>query len=542
MNNKNDKKNKYTVIMTNLYLSEQFGRGAKKWTTLKHNGVFFPPEYVQHFTPVLYNGKEVYLEKAAEEIASMYAKYINTDYVLNKTFRNNFWSEWKKTLRGTIIENLELCDFSLIADKIKELKDNDKNGEKENVDKYKIAYVDGKEQPVGNFRIEPPGIFLGRGNNPKLGKIKMRIYPEDIIINIGKDEEIPKPLNNHKWKKVVHDRESEWLASWRDNITGKMKYVWLGAHSELKGKGDQQKFNLARKLKKKIKKIMDDNYINLSSDNMKVKQTATALYLIAKLALRVGNEKGEDETDTVGITSLRYEHLLLGDKNKITFDFLGKDSVRYFNTVEVENVIYDNLSEFLSGKAKYDDVFDKITAADINKYLQSFMKGLTAKVFRTYNASNLFQKELRKISLKYDTYNKDDKVILLLNEYNSANAKVAQLCNHQKNICKSFKDVVEKIDTQIKDVKKKLAKAKKGKKKQTVIDKLKNKLVTLKTKKNLKIELKNVSLGTSKVNYIDPRITIAFMKTHNLNVDKVFTKTLQDKFAWAFTVDKDFKF
>jgi DNA topoisomerase IB len=32
----------------------------------------------------------------------------------------------------------------------------------------------------------------------------------------------------------------------------------------------------------------------------KDKQLATACYLIDKLALRVGNEKGEDEADTVG--------------------------------------------------------------------------------------------------------------------------------------------------------------------------------------------------------------------------------------------------
>ena len=35
--------------------------------------------------------------------------------------------------------------------------------------------VDGKSQPVGNYRMEPPGIFLGRGDNPHLGKIKRRI-------------------------------------------------------------------------------------------------------------------------------------------------------------------------------------------------------------------------------------------------------------------------------------------------------------------------------------------------------------------------------
>jgi len=34
-----------------------------------------------------------------------------------------------------------------------------------------------------------------------------------------------------------------------------------------------------------------------------------AAYLIDKLALRVGNEKTEDEADTVGCCSLRKEHI-----------------------------------------------------------------------------------------------------------------------------------------------------------------------------------------------------------------------------------------
>ena len=38
---------------------------------------------------------------------------------------------------------------------------------------------------VGNFRVEPPGLFRGRGDHPKMGKFKRRIYPCDITINIG---------------------------------------------------------------------------------------------------------------------------------------------------------------------------------------------------------------------------------------------------------------------------------------------------------------------------------------------------------------------
>jgi DNA topoisomerase-1 len=62
--------------------------------------------------------------------------------------------------------------------------------------------------------------------------------------------------------------------------------------------------------------------------------------LIDKLALRVGNEKGEDEADTVGCCSLRVEHLKFEEDNKITLDFLGKDSIRFNSTVEVDPIVY----------------------------------------------------------------------------------------------------------------------------------------------------------------------------------------------------------
>lgn len=57
--------------------------------------------------------------------------------------------------------------------------------------KYKFALVDGNQEPVGNFRVEPPGLFRGRGEHPKMGKLKCRIYPRDITINIGKGVTLP---------------------------------------------------------------------------------------------------------------------------------------------------------------------------------------------------------------------------------------------------------------------------------------------------------------------------------------------------------------
>lgn len=61
-----------------------------------------------------------------------------------------------------------------------------------------------------------------------------------------------------------------------------------------------------------------------------------------QLALRAGNEKEEGESaDTVGCCSLRVEHIKLypemdGQEFVVEFDFLGKDSIRYYNKVPVE--------------------------------------------------------------------------------------------------------------------------------------------------------------------------------------------------------------
>jgi hypothetical protein len=59
-----------------------------------------------------------------------------------------------------------------------------------------------------------------------------------------------------------------------------------------------------------IDKIRAEYNSHLKDKEMMVRQRATALYLIDKLALRVGNEKDtEEEADTVGCCSLRVEHV-----------------------------------------------------------------------------------------------------------------------------------------------------------------------------------------------------------------------------------------
>ena len=66
-----------------------------------------------------------------------------------------------------------------------------------------LRVIDSLQQKVGNYKIEPPGIFLGRGSHPKIGRIKKRIMPEDIILNLDKEAPVPKPNVPGKWKEVL---------------------------------------------------------------------------------------------------------------------------------------------------------------------------------------------------------------------------------------------------------------------------------------------------------------------------------------------------
>lgn len=57
-----------------------------------------------------------------------------------------------------------------------------------------------------------------------------------------------------------------------------------------------------------------------------------------------------------------------------------------------------------------------------------------------------------------------------------------------------------------------------------------------------KEENKSIALGTSKINYNDPRITVAWCKRNEVPIEKVFTKALRTKFPWAMYCEPDWKF
>ncbi|CCC69790.1 hypothetical protein NCAS_0D02090 [Naumovozyma castellii] len=626
-----------------------------KWTTLKHNGVVIPPPYepLPSHIKLYYDGKPVDLPPEAEEVAGFYGAMLETDHAKNPVFQKNFFQDFLEVLKtaggtknGITIEKFEKCDFTKMFDYFELLKEEKKkltSQEKKQIrldrekaeEKYKFCELDGRKEQVGNFKVEPPGLFRGRGAHPKTGKLKRRVQPEDIILNLDKDAPIPEAPEGHHWGEIRNDNSVQWLAMWRENIFNSVKYVRLAANSSLKGQSDYKKFEKARQLKDHIDAIRKDYKKQLKSEVMLERQKAVAIYLIDVFALRAGGEKSEDEADTVGCCSLRYEHVTLKPPNTVVFDFLGKDSIRFYQEVEVDKKVFKNLKIFKRPpKQPGHQLFDRLDPSTLNKHLQNYMPGLSAKVFRTYNASKTMQDQL-------DLIPNEGSVAEKLLRYNAANRTVAILCNHQRTVTKGHAQSVQKANDKIKELEwqkirlkkallqleperlkknpayfeeiedmtkedeaeihrriiereiekyhKKFARENDKRKfekeellpesqlkewldgvdelKKQYKEELKTGVVELKPTMNTvekiekqierldnriqtnSIQLKDkeensqVSLGTSKINYIDPRLTVVFCKKYDVPIEKIFTKTLREKFKWAIeSVDENWRF
>lgn len=622
-----------------------------KWETLEHNGVVFPDPYerLPKDVKMKYDGKRLNLTAEAEEVAGFFGALIETDHGENPIFVKNFFEDFQTVCKDSgmpkeqIPKDFKKCDFRPMfeyfearkAEKKAMSKDEKKRLKEERdafEEKYKEAVVNGRKEKIGNFRIEPPGLFRGRGAHPKTGRLKTRVMPEQVTINIGENVPVPAPPEGHKWAEVKHDNTVTWLATWNENINNNVKYVMMAAGSSFKGQSDLKKYEKARTLKGCIHDIRKTYQAELSDKVMETRQRATAMYFIDKFALRAGNEKGEDEADTVGCCSLRLEHVSLKEPQNVIFDFLGKDSIRYYNEVTVDKRVFKNLMIFKKGKSDEDKIFDRLDTTKLNKHLTSLMPGLSAKVFRTYNASFTFQEQLKQTDQNASIA---DKVL----SYNRANREVAVLCNHQRTVSKTHDSAMEKIEDKVKEqkyqkmrlqrmmvnlepklakkrpelleyesdiddewisdhhdvlynrevekIKKKfereneklagndeksmptselddrlkvaeelkaqLKQEKKTKKAEAkgsmTIEKLEaqiakanERIAVTKTQMIDKDENKTTALGTSKINYIDPRLTFAWCAKFSVPIEKMFTKTLREKFKWASETPADWVF
>ena len=399
-----------------------------------------------------------------------------------------------------------------------------------------------------------PGIFMGRGEHPMRGRYKPQVTAKDVTLNLGKESKVPEG----KWGKIVHDKNSMWIASWMDALTQKRKYVWLADTAGIKQERDQAKYDKAIRLAKEIENVRVHIAKDMQSKEHKTKRIATACYLIYRTAMRVGDEKDPDEADTVGATTLRKEHIKLTE-NSIEFDFLGKDSVRWRETIPAEGLdkqFHDNLKELIANKKNTQEIFHGITSRHVNAYYSTLVKGLTAKVFRTYLASSVVSKYLR----NHDNIKSESNMKKLFHA-KMANLDSAIMCNHKRTIPKNFEQSLQKKKDTLSNVekskpwlkseeslKKAESIAQKTKKQKERVKKIKIQIRNRKAKhaeriEKLQLQIKltqktrDHNLGTSLRNYIDPRIFKTWTDEVAAEWEKLYTSALQKKFLWVKSDD-----
>lgn len=433
------------------------------WSYLEHSGPYYN-HYVPLGTPkLLYCNKLTKLSPTAEVAAILYASI--DESVKDSTFKKNFWSTWQPFLKGTGVSDLSLCNFANFRGITPKYT---------HCPSKSTCIVNSKTYQVSNPIIEPHCIFRGRGNHPRRGMFKAQVSPEGVTLNLAKNAPIPQAPRNHSWGAIVHNRRAMWLSTYVDSL-GKRKYIY----PILSSTTDRHKFDTARQLCKLLPFIRRHVSLLLKSKDDHDKQLGCVLWIIDNLCIRVGNEKDSlTSADTVGVCTIRVEHVKFVQPNKIRLTFPGKDSISYDNTCICPRVVYTIIHSLVNNKPHGKCIFEKIDSERVNTWLHNISPKVSARVFRTCHASAKFQYLLGKYCSKTD----GDPVAY----YKKCNEAVAVLCNHKQgdSICTS----------------------------------------------------------TSRLNYIDPRITYAYCKRHKISIGKVFSSAMQNVHDWASRTPHTFTF
>ncbi|MHB8565851.1 MAG: DNA topoisomerase I [Nitrososphaerales archaeon] len=503
----------------------------RQWTTLTHFGVSFPEPYKSdpRTNKLIIKNDKLQMTLEQEEMAVAWAKKIGTPYVEDPVFQANFLSDFLK-LFPEKYRNAKVSEiiFPQLPEKVELTKEQKKalaaerkKKRLELKEKFGYALVDGVKTEIANWVVEPPGLFMGRGLHPIRGHWKPRISEEDVTLNLDRNAQAPPG----KWK-IIHAPDWMWIACWTDKLSDKVKYVWLHDSSSLRQARDKIKYDKAKKLEKDIRKV--EGYIlkQMVSKDIRQRKIATACFLIERLAMRVGDEKDEDEADTVGASTLRVEHLIFPRPNAVDFDFFGKDYVRWQKTLEVdpsESIAIENLKKFCTGKQPEDLIFDGITSRHVNDFFGKASTGLTAKVFRTFLATKVVKEYLG----EHNSFPQETPEHEKIYEARLANLEAALKCNHKRTPPKTFEQALQKKKDKLAELEKSTTKTDKQK------EKLEIRIAKMKKLIELTEQTREYNLNTSLRNYIDPRVYKSWADRIGLDWKVLYTGTLQRKMAWV---------
>ena len=453
--------------------------------SLIHNGILViePPQ--PRGLSIIARDQEIVLSQLQEEMAVAWVRKLGTPYVDDSVFVKNFMTDFSKALGIRPALKVDEVEFSevirvveeeraakeLLTSEEKKIAREERKVVREQLkEKYGFALVDGERMELGNYQTEPSGIFMGRGDHPLRGRWKQGATKKDITLNIS-----PEAASNleGEWCELVWAPETMWIAKWTDELTAKVKYIWLHDSTPIKQEREAAKFDKALRVERRIEEIREHIKEGLRSDKLQRRMVAAACYLIDNLSLRVGDEKDPEEADTVGATTLRVEHLTFRESS-IVFDFLGKDSVQWHKELEMSSEVYDVMKELYDNAAerlesfnnrkskktsgdpkKIAQIFPTIRSTHVNRFLSEVYPELSAKVFRTYHASLIMREELKTSKAR-----KVDPEFIKKEAFRRANLEVARVMNHTKQAPAGWSRSADRYKERIKKAEVRIEKAK----------------------------------------------------------------------------------
>jgi DNA topoisomerase-1 len=383
---------------------------------------------------------------------------------------------------------------------------------------YGYATVDGKETEISNWTAEPSCLFAGRGDHPRRGNWKQGPTQSDVTLNLSPDA--PRPLGD--WKDIVWEPDRMYVAKWEDKLTGKIKYVWFSDSTFMKQLREKEKFKKAQKLGSKVRDIEEHIMENFNSEKEERRKIATVCWLIFNLNMRVGDEKDPGEADTVGAITLRPEHIKI-EGDVLHFDFLGKDAVRWTKDAKAPPIVVESIKRYSSSCKEY--LFEGIDSGKVARFFSETMKGLTAKVFRTWRCTTTVDECLNGCKTKKEDPEHRKKFCA-----KKANLEAAIVANHKRKIPANFDERLAKKEAGLKELENDLkVKVEQGKKTDALLKRIeKNKLDVELTKAT-----REYNLGTSLKSYIDPMTYVRWANNVEFDLDKFYPKTLKNKYSWA---------
>jgi len=161
-------------------------------------------------------------------------------------------------------------------------------------------------------------------------------------------------------------------------------------------------------------------------------------------------------------------------------------------------------------------LFEGVRSDNVAEFLGEVLPGLTAKLFRTYHASNAIKEYLKNARVS-----KNDPEYLKKHVATMANLEAAIVCNHKRKLPKKWHESLANKMERLKKLR--TMKTKKSKER---VKELKIKIDTVKA-------TRDYNLGTSLKSYVDPRVYGEWFKKVDFDYSRFYSKTLQRKFSWV---------